>query len=116
MVKIIAFYEDHWMAPGTDFAQWDHLCRSFGAELQMIRNWSEAIIPEGYPIIIADEEGTQESRVFDHPTDAVYVFGRSCQNLLVALPSCDYTIRIDTPEPISMFGVNAAAIILRDRN
>ncbi len=113
-MKVIAFYEDHWMAPGTDFAQWDHLVRAFGGELQMIRDWTEAVIPNGATIVIADEFGVDELATFEHPESAVYVFGRSAQDLAHMVPY-DVSVRIDTPETVSLFGVCAAAIILRSR-
>ena len=114
MVKFIAFYEDCWMPPGTDSAQYSHLARAFGCEFQMIRAWEEAVVPEGHTIIVCDELGVDESRTFVHPTDAVYVFGRSAQDLMGTVPNAT-SIRILTPEAISLFGICAASIILRDR-
>lgn len=101
------------MPPGTDRAQWQHLARAFGAKANLIRDWSEVSLPEGTAIILADEKGAVESRDFAWPTgDIALVFGRSGQDLPVAQHS---SIKVATPEPISMFGITAAAVILRDR-
>ena len=126
-IKVIAFYEDHWMPPGTDHAQWDHLCRAYGAELQMIRDWSEAIVPEGYDIFLLDEAGLMDlskpediitaveaSETGVMPENFILVFGRTAQDLMTAIPAEDYryAFSITTPQAIPMFGVNACAIAL----
>jgi hypothetical protein len=112
-LKVIAFYEDHWMPPGTDHAQWDHLCRAYGAELQMVRDWTEATIPVGSRVILIDEAGDDDITPFmlDH---LVLVFGRSAQDLITAIPEneWDASFTIKTPNNVSMFGVSAAAIVL----
>ena len=113
MIKIIAFYEDHWMPPGTDKAQWDHLCRAYGAELQMVRDWSEADIHPDEHVILVDEEGTEE---LPHLMmgKVVFVFGRSAQNLTTSIPDTEWdaVYRIETPHAIPMFGISAASIVL----
>ena len=124
--KVIAFYEDHWMPPGTDHAQWDHLCRAYGADLQMVRSWEEAVIPEGARVYILDETGDFDLNVPSDIADAmmaelgglpqniVLVFGRTAMDLPTFLPegSWSASYRIGTPQPIPMFGVNAGAIAL----
>lgn len=113
MIKVIAFYEDHWMPPGTDHAQWDHLCRAYGAELQMVRDWTEAEIPEGAQVVLIDEAGVSDVPLFIIE-DLVLVFGRSAQDLITAIPSdkWDSSYVIHTPNNVPMFGVSAAAIVL----
>lgn len=114
MIKLIAFYEDQWMPPGTDYQQWNHLAMAFGAQLQMIRDWAAAVIPDGHIVAVADEAGTEDSTTYAHPADIVYVFGRSGQDLINLVPH-DVSISVSTPTPSSMFGISAAAMILRDR-
>ena len=111
-VRVIAFYEDHWMPPGTDHAQWDHLCRAFGAELQMIRSWEEADIPPNARVILIDEAGEESPPVLTGET--VFVFGRSAQDLVTAIPELEWDTSyvIKTPNAVPMFGVSAAAIVL----
>lgn len=126
-VKVIAFYEDHWMPPATDRAQWDHLCRAFKADLQMIRSWDEAIIHPDEWVVLLDEAGdmdlakisdidvaiaASESGVF--PEKITLIFGRTAQNLITYLPegSWNSAFKITTPEAIPMFGVNACSIAL----
>jgi hypothetical protein len=113
MVKVIAFYEDHWMPPGTDKAQWDHLCRAYGVDLQMVRTWEEAEISPEETVAIVDEAGSsyQVNNLKSIP-NCVLVFGRSNQDLTTCIPDYDLSVRIQTPRDVSMFGVSAAAIIL----
>lgn len=126
-ITVIAFYEDHWMPPGTDLAQWDHLTRAYGANLQMIRDWSEAEIPVGSWIVLLDETGyTDLATIGDidtaiaasdagvMPEDITLIFGRTAQDLLTSIPEADwhYAFKITTPQAIPMFGVNACAIAL----
>lgn len=126
-VKVVAFYEDHWMPPGTDRAQWDHLCRAYGVDLQMVRSWGEAIIPEDYYVYLIDEAGevdiakpeqlledVQNSTIGAFPPNIVLVFGRTAQDLTTYIPNDDWyaSYKITTPSTVPMFGVNAGAITL----
>lgn len=124
--KVIAFYEDHWMPPGTDRAQWDHLCRAYGADLQMVRSWDEAEIPEGARVYIIDEAGDFDlnepedianamlSQLGEMPASIALVFGRTAMDLPTYLPqgAWNASYRITTPAAVPMFGVNAGAIAL----
>jgi hypothetical protein len=112
MVKVIAFREDGWMPPNTDFRQWDHLCRAYGVDLQMIDRWEEAEVPDGATVIGADEAGAVDVRECSPPNgDVVYVFGRSSQDLTRTI-SAHMFVSIRTPHPISMFSIAAGAILL----
>jgi hypothetical protein len=125
-VKIVAFYEDHWMPPGTDRAQWDHLCRAYNADLQMVRSWDEVDIEEGCRVYILDEHGDFDlnepsdiaeamiTALGDLPEKIVLVFGRTAMDLPTFLPEGSWhaSYRITTPTPVPMFGVNAGAIAL----
>ena len=126
-VKVIAYYEDYWMPPGTDLNQWDDVCVSYGATLQMIRDWSEAVIPVGAYVVVFDPgnlSGINLNVASDITTaltghdNVVFVFGRSDLNFQSLLPadSWDTTITITTPSTLSMFGVTAGSIILHSLN
>lgn len=111
-MKVIAWYDDGWFdSDVTDRCMWDHLCRAYGIGLQMIREWSEAVVPEGSCIYLIDEDGAV--KMSDHIIDpsGVYVFGRTHLNLLREVGNHEVSIRIDTPNPISLFGVVAAAML-----
>ena len=112
-MKLIAFYEDQWMPPGTDYQQWRHLGAAFGCNVQLVRDWTEAIIPDGHRVIVADENGELVSGVDPIPNESVLVFGRSAQSIIGEIPH-DESIRVTTPNATSLFGVCAAACILSD--
>lgn len=112
-MKIIAFAEDGWFGPRSDFALWDQLTRAFGVELQIVRRWDEAVVPEGSVVVLLDEAGETELAEYEHPRDAVYVFGNSGFDRF-QVTGADEVVRIETPEPIPMFGVTAAALVLAD--
>lgn len=115
-MKIISYRERTWFSgpyeDNTDFRQWDHMCRSFGVDLQMIDNWSEAIIPDNSNIYLVDEEGDID--ILDHVVDinGVYVFGKTAMRLKLIIESYNSVIRINTPNPICLFGISAASILL----
>ena len=112
-VKIIAFREDGWMPPNTDWRMWDHLCRAYDVDVQLIDEWSEAVVPEGYAVVAFDQDGTDEVGAYTPPGDVAYVFGHTGQNLVVALEGVlTDAVRIDTPSDVSLFPVCAAAIAL----
>ena len=112
-LRVIAFYEDHWMPPGTDKAQWDHLCRAYGVELQMIRDWSEANIQPEDHVVLIDEAGIEELPHLMMGT-VVFVFGRSAQDLTTNIPDWEWDASycIKTPSAVPMFGISAASIVL----
>ena len=126
-IKVISFYEDHWMPPATDRAQWDHLCRAYGADLQMVRSWEEAIVDPDSWVVLLDEAGlmdlaeigdidkaVENSQFGTMPDKITLVFGRTAQDLMTFLPegSWNFAFRITTPHAIPMFGVNACSIAL----
>lgn len=115
-VKLVAFREDTWFAPLAEYNLYNHLAIAYNCDSQLIRDWSEAVVPDGWPVILAYEHGELESRQFRHPENAVYVFGRTALDLLGAVPNPDVILRVDTPgSSLGMFGAQIAAIVLRDR-
>lgn len=111
-IKIVAFREDSWFFDETtDFRMWDHLCRAYNVEVQLIREWSEAIT-DGRPIYLFVEEGTELMSTHVIDPNGLYVFGRTGLNLLLAVPEYTKSIKIETPNEISLFGVCAASMFL----
>ena len=113
MTKVIAYRERTWLHPRTDQRQWDHLCRAFEVELQLIDSWEEAVIPPNSVIVGLDEQGSVDLKDLEHLDNMVYVFGRTLMNPLEA--EYDVLVKINTPKDICLFGVTAAAIVLGDR-
>lgn len=117
-VKFIVFREHGWLDKNTDFRQWDHLCRAYdGVELQMIKKWDEAEIPEGYTVVLVDGAGDVPIMDFKHPEKAVYVFGRTLLDIYTEIDDKDYEVSVNIPttQSVPLFGVVAGGIVLQDR-
>lgn len=110
---IIAFREKGWFDKRTDYRMWDHLCRAFGQEFQMVSEWSEATAKG--PIVVLEQTGDTNLEKFIHPSICTYVFGRTGLNNLSKQIPYATPVKIATENPISLFGVEAAAIVLYDR-
>jgi len=119
VIKLIVFKEVYaGFGETIDFAIFNQLARAYNAELQMIRDWSEAIIPEAHSLVIVDEAGVNDIKSFTHPENAVYVIGRTSLDVHQTVPhncAAGECVRIDTPNSISLFGHSAAAIVLSRR-
>lgn len=114
-VLIVAECDPGWFDANTDWRMWHHLARAFGAQL--------SFIPQDMPltagvgalrdrrIVLVDEEGEYKHTEYEWPERVALVFGRSGRRLRPMFPRED-SIRIETPAPVSLFGVEAAAIVL----
>ena len=114
-VKIIAFTENKWIDHITDYRQWSNLCRSYDADFQLIDSWYEAIIPNGFSIVVLDEVGACSLSDFIHPENCVYILGRTGMNNLPTAFKCDFSVRVNAPYSKSMFGVSVGCAVLYDR-
>ncbi len=112
MIRIVAHREAKWMDRRADSSQWDQLARAYEAELQLI-NDDDLYTTVDTTVVVVDEEGVTEIESFQHPDDATYIFGRTGMSVM-NFPH-DVSVRIDTPQPKSLFGVEAAAIVLQHR-
>lgn len=97
----------------TDLRQWDHLARAYGAELVLLEQ-SETPAPER-TLVVVDQVGEISLQDFEHPQECDYLFGRTGLNDLPSMYSSAPSVRIETVEPISLFGVCAASAVLEDR-
>jgi tRNA(Leu) C34 or U34 (ribose-2'-O)-methylase TrmL len=106
-MKIIAYRERTWFSgeheDTTDFRLWDHACRSFGVDLQLIDDWSEAIVSENSNIYLLDESGNVDLMTFSVDMDGTYVFGRTGMILPNLISSYTSVIKLTTP---SRFNIN----------
>lgn len=117
-MKVIAERDLGWFEYGdgyekqTEWAQYDQLCRAYGVEFEVV---DELTALTGN-VVVFDEKGTILLEDFQHDEDALYVFGRSDvgRDLTETFPNA-VSVRIDVPNPVSMFGVCACAIVLEDR-
>lgn len=115
-MKIVAYYDDGWFDHQvTDFRMWDHLCRAYDVDLEMVHHWKEVKSQTDKPIYIFIENGTIPLVEFDLDPEGIYVFGRTALDLASEVKSYKESIRIETPKEISLFGVVAAAIFIHEK-
>ena len=115
MIKVVACFEKGWFDSRTDFRLWDHLCRSFSADLQLIDYLSEMDVPKDYELVVVDESAGSSLSDFVHPKNAVYLFGKTSMNKIQDNVKHDWAVKIETPARVCNFGVTAAAMVLYDR-
>jgi hypothetical protein len=114
--SIAALREKGWLDETTDRAQWFNMTRSFQADLQLVRDFPDIVIPENYSVVILDESAVTPLQDFVHPENAIYIFGRSTLNNIQDKIKHDYSVKIVTPEFKGMFGVSAAGALLYARS
>jgi len=117
-MKVIAERDTGWFEckdgceKQTEWSQYDQLCRAYGVEFEVV---NELTSLDGN-IVVFDEKGTILLEDFQHDEDALYVFGRSDVGRdLVGMFPDSVSVRIGVPNPVSMFGICACAIVLEDR-
>ncbi|RLG68962.1 hypothetical protein DRN93_01465 [archaeon] len=110
---VVAFREKSWFEFScgwhTDYALYQQTCAAYGQPFEFIEE-----VPKGRSIVIVDEKGDIPLEEFEHPEDAVYVFGRTGMDLKLLYPEYP-SVRIDTPYSSPLFGCVACGIILEDR-
>jgi hypothetical protein len=104
---------------------WNHLTNAYGHEYKLYRptgfTWNDVTHnPDGWPVYLFDESGTDTlypPAAFQHPTNALYIFGITGMDITAVVPpaSRDGVIKITTPNPVSFWGCEAAAIVLAHR-
>jgi len=116
MTTVVAYREESWMNPKADWRQWDHLTRAYGVDLMLLDRGVElGTVELTGDIVVLDEDAEMILDYFTHPEDAIYVFGRTGHAFLHKQIPNNVSVRIDTPNPICLFGCEAAAIVLEHR-
>ena len=127
-VTLLGLWESGWLEPKVEAFMWRQLAGAYDVDelalcpqrLSPRTNLSQfetvgAALRElsGTPVFLDPSRG-EELSSFVHPPDAVYVFGRSGDNNHRWADGAAF-VRIATPAPVDFFALNAAAIVLYDR-
>ncbi len=110
MITIVAERDKGWFGRNTDYRLYKQTTDAYGAELILVDSLARESINS--PIIFV-EDGDHLLDDWEHPEDATYIFGRSCQNLSLLFPDAP-SVRIETPSNHPLFGHVAAGIVLED--
>ncbi len=127
MIEAAGIWEQGWSVPLTESDQWEVVLREFGLErLNMtpvtgiVRSWIheypsiEALLEDRshLDIVFVDESAEVELTEFQHPENALYVFGRSSYS---PFREGYQSVKIQTEKPGMLWPHQAFAIVLYDR-
>ena len=126
MVTLVGFWEYGWLEPKVELFMFRQLCAAYKVDrLVMIPTLlgprtsvdqydtlEEALESCSGERIFLEPSGSEHLDTFDHPEDAVYIFGKA---MISNRHEEGKMVRINTPSMTDMFAVNAAAIVLDNR-
>lgn len=125
-IHCISFWEDAWLVRNSDRQQWNHVTGAYECTFKLYRDgnkfvWDDAVHnPTALPVYLFDESGVDTlypPNAFQHPTNGIYVFGNTGMDITTVVPveSRDGVIKIVTPVVKSLWGCEAAAVVLAHR-
>jgi len=127
-VTVIGMWELDWLLPRLERRLWKQTLAAYG-----IKNW--AMVPgdtergsplefnsleealtksHGTRVFLRPDSGIPLSE-FDHPIDAVYIFGNAKESLRKYIRQEDNVVTIDCPQATDMFACVALAPVLHSR-
>ena len=127
MIEVAGVWEQGWSVPITEADQWEVVLREFGvARLNMtpvsgiVRSWTyeypsiEELLEDRSHLapVFVDEHSDVELGEFQHPQDALYVFGRVSYS---PWRGEGQSLKIPTEKPGMLWPHQALAIVLYDR-
>lgn len=134
MVTVLGMWEPDWMdAERTERRLWKQTIQAFAVDRWAMAGVQggpftsplqyeslEAMVvdhrgPKTFLIPRASYSASQRLSDYEHPTDAIYVFGNSTENLVRHVTESDAVVSIYTPERATMFGHVALSAVLYDR-
>lgn len=128
-VKIVSYWEQGWNTPIKEYDLWHFPTRDFqvdelimmpisGIDAQVTEYKSfDDIDVSDCTVVWVDENGEEYLDDFEHPENAVYVFGRAgLAPMKVHKKEGDKTLKIRTPEDKGLlWGHHAMVLVLYDR-
>jgi len=135
-VRIAGFWDLEWNTPIKEIDKWKFMNQDFMVNKFYMTPVSGIINPtvfefnnfdeilhecniDGYTPVYVDERSTVPLTTFQHPENALYIFGKARYNPVDQFKTdSDLWVRIDTPSgsPGLLWGDQVAAIILYDRH
>jgi len=125
VVILIAMRESGWLPPKLESFMWRQLAAAYAAQYKLVggkgmalglKHLGEALdeTPENSRVYLDPWTGG-DLETFAHPEKASYIFGRAGDDCRRWRKPEDCVVRINTPNRVDMFAVQAAAIVLHDR-
>jgi len=129
-IKVAGMWELGWSAPYTEFDLWRFPARDMGAEawyMPPITGMSRNGVVEvesldvaveanpGFTPVLLDEKGETKLSEFEHPEDALYIFGKANMDPQVSAPHVTVSIETPTGAQGLLWPHQALCIVLYDR-
>jgi len=132
-VKIVGNWEHGWDTPLNEFERWKHSLLEFGVDTFYMSPITGILKPQvieyvsteeflnleennSYTKVFCDDKADTSLKDFVHPTNAIYVFGRTSYDVLSLKQESDLSISIPTSRNAGgFFAHQACSIILYDR-
>lgn len=130
MIEVAGSWELGWSAPINEIDLWHYVMRSFRVErmsmtpvtgivgklLDEYPNYEEILAakPDLTPVFV-DENGAVELRDFQHPENALYVFGKANHTPFPQLGGGHLSVRIDCTVMGLLWPHQALAVVMYDR-
>jgi len=130
MIAVAGTWELGWQVPITESELWLMVLKEFkihqlhmtpvtGIAKKWISEYSsfDELLSslESFTPVFVDENGATELDDFDHPEDALYVFGKGTYSPFSHRATQHLSVRIGTPKPGCLWPHQALAIVLHDR-
>lgn len=133
MIKVAGFWDLHWNTPIKEIDLWEYPLRDFGVDQHYMipisgidnkkvheRQEINEVLDKNrdMTIIFCDERANTLLKDFEHPENALYVFGKANYSPFLNLArEGDLSLKIETVRPQGglLWGHQAASIILYDR-
>ena len=131
MIEVAGIWELGWSAPINEIDLWGMAMRSFTVErvsmtpvsgveckfLDEYENFDDILDAKSHltPVFV-DENGEVELKDFEHPENALYVFGKANYTPYTTTGRGHLSVRIDCAQPGMLWPHQAMAIVLYDRD
>lgn len=130
MIEVAGIWELGWSAPITEYTQWEMVMREFGIErlnMAPVSGIKKRLVEEHRTVedildakpqltpVFVDENGEVALHEFEHPDNALYVFGKVTYSPFSAMAKKHRSIRIETPKPGMLMPHQALAVVMYDR-
>lgn len=132
MVELLVAWEKDWLSPKTEAFILRQMCNAYRVDRVMAvpKLLPERTSIEQFDDVLSALATTDSERVwlqpektyqgkplqeFDHPEDAVYIFGKAGENNMRFVKEGDHIVTIYTPAKVDFFSLSCAAMLLYSR-
>ena len=118
MSRVVVWRDFGWYTEVGERGIFHMLCEAYRVGLELLNETGWPEFRDDETIVLMDEQGTVMLDDFEHPDNAVYVFGRSGQNDMIEKVPHDHSVCIPYPAGPGkrcLMAISACSIVLADR-